>query len=231
MKNYKCVFFDLDHTLWDYETNSCDTLTDLYQSYNLEASGINDCAKFHQQFKKVNTELWDLYDRGLITNEVIRRERFKNILGHFNVFDEKLCAELSIDYLYACPKKGNLLPHAIETLQYLAQHYALTVVTNGFDEIQQVKLTSGNLRQYFTYIVTSQKAGHKKPSREIFDYAMKANGIKSHEVVMVGDNLLTDILGAHNALIDSIFFNPEKIPHDVKVKHEITSLAELQKIL
>jgi putative hydrolase of the HAD superfamily len=231
MKPYKCIFFDLDHTLWDYEVNSCDTLGELYVSYDLNAQGVYNLDTFKQQFKKVNTQLWDLYDRGMINNEVIRKERFKQILEYFDIRNEKLCQDLSVDYLHLCPQKSTLIPHALETLQYLANHYSMTVVTNGFDEIQNVKLTAGNLHSFFAHIVTSQKAGHKKPSREIFDYAMEANGVKCNEVIMIGDNLLTDIAGAQNASIDTVFFNPEKVGHTVKVKHEVTSLAELQKIL
>jgi YjjG family noncanonical pyrimidine nucleotidase len=231
MKPYKCIFFDLDHTLWDYETNSCDTLLELFNSHGLQACGITDCDSFQRQFKKVNTELWDLFDRGLITSEVIRQKRFKEILEHFNAYDEQLCETLSVEYLQNCPKKGNLIPHAIETLEYLGENYDLTIVTNGFDEIQQLKLTSGNLHRFFKHIVTSQKAGHRKPAPGIFDYAMKINGILPQQALMIGDNLLTDIAGAHNASIDSVFFNPESVVHDVKVKHEIASLVELQNIL
>jgi YjjG family noncanonical pyrimidine nucleotidase len=231
VKPYKCIFFDLDHTLWDYETNSCDTLDELYISYNLKHHGVHDIQSFKDQFKKINTELWDQYDRGLITNDVIRKQRFKRILEYFHVHHEKLTEDLSTDYLNNCPKKGNLIPNAIEILQYLSEYYALTVVTNGFDEIQNIKLTAGNLHSFFNHIVTSQKAGHRKPSAKIFDYAMKANGVKCQEVIMIGDNLVTDIGGAHNASIDTVFFNPEKMIHTTRVKHEIHSLAELKNIL
>ena len=231
MRPYKHIFFDLDHTLWDYETNSCDTLSELYTTHSLFERGVHNVESFKQQFKRVNTELWNLYDRGIITSEIIRKERFKQILEYYSVCDGKLCETLSVEYLYACPKKQNLVPHAIETLEYLSSNYEMTVVTNGFEEIQSVKLTAGNIQRFFRHVVTSQKAGYKKPSPEIFEYAMKANGVKADEVVMIGDNLLTDIAGAHNAAIDSVFFNPEKLTHDVKVKHEITCLSELQKIL
>lgn len=231
MKPYKVIFFDLDHTLWDYESNSCETLQELFDRYDLKTNGVIDCKTFQQQFKKVNTELWELYDRGLITNEVIRKERFKQILAHFNIQNEELCEKLSMDYLYACPKKSALIPFAMETLTYLADHYPMTIVTNGFEEIQHLKLTAGNITRYFDHIITSQKAGAKKPSRQIFDYAMKVNNVKPHEVVMIGDNLITDIGGALNASIDTIYFNPEKIEHDVEVKYEISCLSELQNIL
>lgn len=228
---YKVIFFDLDHTLWDFEGNSCSTLQELFTAYDLEKIGVTDCALFQQQFKKVNTNLWDLYDRGLITSEVIRRERFKKILEHFGLEDPKLCEKLSLDYLHSCPKKGGLIPFAQEVLDYLTEHYDMTIVTNGFEEIQHLKMTSGNLVQYFDHIVTSQKAGHRKPAREIFEYAMKINNVRPEDAVMIGDNLMTDIGGAMNASIDTVFFNPEKIKHDVSVKHEINCLSELRGIL
>lgn len=231
MKPYKVIFFDLDHTLWDYESNSCETLQELFNSYNLPTNGVNDCGVFQQQFKKVNTELWELYDRGLITSEVIRKERFKKILSHFNVENEDLCEKLSTDYLFACPKKSGLMPFTVETLNYLADHYPMTIVTNGFEEIQNLKLAAGNLHSYFQHIITSQKAGARKPSRQIFEFAMKVNDVKPHEVVMIGDNLITDIGGALNSSIDTIYFNPDKIEHDVDVKYEISCLSELQNIL
>jgi putative hydrolase of the HAD superfamily len=227
---YKCIFFDLDHTLWDYECNARETLLDLHTSYNLLQRGI-DFEDFHKHFKTINFQLWEQYDRGLIDNEVIRNERFKQVLERFRVREEKLSDALSHEYLYGCPKKGNLVPFAREILEYLSAHYKLTIVTNGFEEIQPVKLLSGNIDHYFDHVITSQKAGYKKPAREIFDYALSVNNLQCHEVIMIGDNLITDIGGARNACIDTIFYNPEAIRHTEKVKHEIRSLSQLQNIL
>lgn len=227
----KCVFFDLDHTLWDYETNSCETLHELFITHSLPEKGVTDFNKFHQEFKRVNTALWELYDTGKIGSEVIREERFKQILNAFQAYDKKLSDTLSVEYLYECPKKANLMPHAIETLQYLAGRYKLSIITNGFEEIQNTKLTSGNLHQYFDHIVTSQKAGHKKPAREIFDFTLGKNGALHHEAVMIGDNLLTDIKGARDASISHVFYNPDKIKHQDKVTLEIESLKELYSFL
>jgi FMN phosphatase YigB (HAD superfamily) len=164
-KRYKCIFFDLDHTLWDYESNARETLIELYDAYDLRSRGVSDAASFCRQFTKVNLALWDLYDTNQVDQQYIRRERFKQILEHFNAYDEKVSEELSEEYLLECPKKANLIPHAVDVLEYLACHYALTVVTNGFDEIQQVKLNSGNLHRFFKHIVTSQKAGSMKYSK------------------------------------------------------------------
>ena len=230
-KKYKCILFDLDHTLWDYETNAKETLYELYDSYDLGAKGVTDKESLYRQFRKVNVELWDQYDRQLINHDFIRIERFKQILEHFGAYEEQLSTDISVDYLNRCPTKGNLMPYAEEVLTYLFQNYKLTVVTNGFEEIQHMKLKSGNLHRFFDHIVTSQKAGHRKPSEKIFEYAMKANGVNSDEALMIGDNLVTDIGGARGAGIDSVFFNPEKIVHNGETDREITCLSELRSIL
>jgi YjjG family noncanonical pyrimidine nucleotidase len=230
-KKYKCVFFDLDHTLWDYETNAKETLTELFFSMDLASRGVTDADSFYLQFRKVNTALWELYDRELIDQEHVRRERFRQILSHYSNCEEGLCDELSVVYLEKSPRKANLIPYAIDVLDYLSSRYSLTLVTNGFEEIQKLKLAAGNLDKYFQHIVTSQKAGHRKPSLKIFEYAMALNDIRCGDAVMIGDNLVTDIGGARAASIDTIFYNPERITHNERVSHEIACLSELKNIL
>lgn len=228
---YKCVFFDLDHTLWDYETNSRDTLQELFEQHKLQQRGVMQFEAFHAVFKRVNQELWYLYDHGQIDSTVIREQRFQKILDAFQLSDRQLAAQLSKDYISQSPKKGKLLPGAEETLQYLVEAYPLTLVTNGFHDVQHTKLASGNLTHYFRHIVTSERAGYKKPAREIFDFALAANGVSSNEAIMVGDNLLTDIAGAQNASVDAVFFNPDGVAYNQPVKHEIRNLPELCSLL
>lgn len=231
-KKYSCIFFDLDHTLWDYETNSKETLEELYGQYNLFEKGVTHFKAFHQCFQDVNAKLWILYDTGKIDSEVIRKERFKQILENFNAYDEKLSRDISHDYLITCPKKGNLMPGASTVLKYLKDRsYQLSVITNGFEEIQHLKLTSGNLTNYFDHIITSQKAGHRKPAPEIFQFALDRHRIHNHEAMMIGDNLITDIGGAKNAGIDTVYYNPENIPHNESLHLEISKLEELLQIL
>lgn len=228
---YKCVFFDLDHTLWDYEANSRDTLQELYTHHELARKGILHFDTFHSVFKQVNQELWQLYDQGKIDSTVIRKERFRKIFKVFNLDIPELALQLSQDYIRESPKKSKLVPGAAETLQHLANHYALTIVTNGFDEVQHTKLASANLTPYFNHIITSEKAGCKKPAREIFEVALAANKVSAKEAIMVGDNLFTDIAGAKNACLDSVFFNPEGWKHEADVLYEIGSLTELCSLL
>lgn len=228
---YKCIFFDLDHTLWDYETNSKEALKDLYHHYQLEDKGVYVFEDFYLRFKEVNFRLWDFYDRGMINSAMLRKERFKQVLEFFYAYDEKLSDNISNAYLELCPQKGNLMPYALETLRYLSEKYMLTIITNGFEETQRVKLATGNLHSFFDHIITSQKAGCRKPAKEIFEFAMKCNDVKPCEAIMVGDNLLCDIAGARNAAIDAVFFNPESIKHNEEVAYEITNLKQLSGIL
>jgi YjjG family noncanonical pyrimidine nucleotidase len=230
-EQFKCIFFDLDHTLWDYETNSRETLQELFDAHLLQEKGVADFESFFQEFKRVNAALWELYDHGKIGSEVIREERFKQILEAFNAYEKKLSDDISHEYLYTCPKKGNLMPHAKETLTYLAERYRLSIITNGFEEIQNTKLTSGNLHQFFDHIVTSQQAGHKKPAREIFEYTLLKNKVSSGEAIMIGDNLITDIGGAQKASLAHVFYNPDKFNHNERVMMEINSLHELCSLL
>lgn len=227
---YKCILFDLDHTLWDYETNARETLAELHTQFKLSNKGISE-VEFFNSFYRVNNELWDLYDRGLLHRDVIRLERFHRVFLFFGLHDYALSLKLSDAYISESPKKSNLMEDCLETLEYLHPHYPMVIVTNGFDEIQSTKLHSSGIHHFFKSIVTSGRAGHKKPAKEIFEFALAENNFGPHEAIMVGDNLLTDIAGAANARVDSVYFNPHKIKHTTPVNYEIEKLAGLREIL
>jgi YjjG family noncanonical pyrimidine nucleotidase len=228
---YRCILFDLDHTLWDYELNSREALTELYLQYRLNERGIKNEESFLDTFYRINNELWDQYDRGELHRDVIRLERFHKIFLALGLDDYDLSLEVSGEYLEHSPKKKHLIPGCKETLDYLQPKYPLVIVTNGFDEIQSTKLSSSGIDHYFKDVVTSARAGHKKPAAEIFEFALRENGVSSHEAIMIGDNLLTDIAGAKNAGISTVFFNPKKITHDTKVDFEIERIPELMNFL
>lgn len=227
MKEYRCVFFDLDHTLWDYETNSEETLRELFDKYNFKS----DFRDFYNGFVRINNEIWDSYDRGLIGRDVIRNERFHRVFKNVGLYDYELSLKFSEEYIRESPKKKNLVAHAKEVLDYLHSKYPLYIITNGFDEIQATKLQSSGITHYFKGIVTSARAGCKKPEKEIFEFALRENGFACSDSIMIGDNLLTDIAGARNALVDTVYYNPYKFEHEEPVTYEISSLKELTSIL
>lgn len=231
LKTYSLLLFDLDHTLWDFENNSRETLEVLFGKYDLENKGIAGFKHFFEIFSRINMQLWDFHDRNLIGQEVIRLQRFNKVFSAAGLEDYPLSLLFSDEYHLELPKRKNLLPYAIETLDYLHVKYPMVIVTNGFNEMQQTKMHSSGINHYFKSIVTSQRAGDKKPSKQIFDFTLEEAGHAHNSVIMIGDNLQTDIVGARMAGIDTVYFNPNSKPHSEEVTHEIKSLKELQVFL
>jgi len=230
-KKYKCVFFDLDHTLWDYETNSEEALHELFDRYSLKDLSPSPFRDFYSSFVKINTEIWDAYDRGLVGRDVIRNERFDRIFKSVGIDNYELSLQFSEDYVRESPKKANLVAHAKDVLDYLHTRYPLYIITNGFEEIQSTKLASSGITGYFKGVVTSARAGCKKPEKGIFEFALRENRFGCADSIMIGDNLLTDIAGARNAGVDTVFYNPYKLQHEDAVTYEIESLHQLINIL
>ena len=231
MKKYHHIFFDLDHTLWDFEKNSAETLADLYRQYGLMAFDLFSESRFIEKFKQVNGHLWDLYNAGKIDKGEIRERRFITIFTDLGLTPEQIPADFGQVYLQSCPKKSHIIPYAIETLDYLQRKYALHIITNGFDDVQDIKLTSANIKKYFQEIVTSESVGFKKPEKEIFEYALDVSKAEVSSSIMVGDNLHTDIKGARGINMDQIYFNPNDLSHRENVTYEVNCLSELSNIL
>ena len=228
---YKHILFDLDHTLWDFERNSSETLYELYEIYHLDQFNIFNNNEFVQKFKAINAILWEQYDRNDIDRMFIRTNRFKMVLTQLGLEEQDVPKDISEVYLDICPTKRNVIPDTFEVLDYLKGRYQMHIITNGFDDIQDTKLNSSNLRGYFDKVFTSEAVGFKKPSKEMFEKAVNLIGTSKKSCVMIGDNIETDIKGAINASLDVIFFNPENINHELTVTHEISSLVELKTIL
>lgn len=231
MKKYKAVFFDLDHTLWDFELNSEYALIELFNVHNLADIGINDPSEFILHYREINKKMWDAYHTKSITKELLRSGRFNQTLEKFGIKNEKLAESLAADYLRICPVKTNLFPGALDILNYLSQKYSLHIITNGFKEVQYLKIRNSGLLSFFRNIHISEEIGFRKPEAEIFNYAVKKSGTVHEQCIMIGDNLEADICGAENAGIDAVFFNPMKTQPEKKVMYEIDHLEQLKTIL
>jgi putative hydrolase of the HAD superfamily len=228
---YKDLFFDLDHTIWDFELNSKETLWDLHQKYALEAKGINNFDEFYNIYSLHNHRLWDRYSKGFIKQEELRWKRMYLSLLDYKIADEALSKEISIDYLTILPNKKNLFPYTIEILEYLKnKDYAMHLITNGFESVQFKKIKNSNLADYFTEVITSEASNSLKPNKEIFEYALKVTNAQLETSIMIGDNESADIQGAINAGMDSIFVNHLQIEPTVPATHTITHLKELENI-
>jgi len=231
MKKYKHIFFDLDHTLWDFEKNSDETLQELFYELKIGELGSFTLDDFMGHFRRIHHHLWDLFNQQLIDRHTIRTQRFKQIREALSVAEHPVFEQFSDAYIQRCPQKPHLIPHTVEVLDYLKNDYHLHIISNGFDEIQAVKMKSSGILHYFKTIVTSETTGARKPSKEIFEYALKASNASTADSLMIGDNLLTDIGGATNANLDSVFYNPEKLTHTERVTFEISSLCQIKELL
>jgi putative hydrolase of the HAD superfamily len=228
---YKDLFFDLDHTIWDFELNSKETLWDLHLKYELEAKGIHDFDVFYSQYSVHNHRLWDRYTKGFIKQEELRWKRIYLSLLDYKIANEALSKEMSVDYLDILPNKKNLFPYTIEILEYLkSKDYTMHLITNGFESVQFKKIKNSNIADYFTEVITSEASNSLKPNKEIFEYALKASNAKLETSIMIGDNESADIQGAINAGMDSIFVNHLQIQPTVPATHTITHLKELENI-
>lgn len=231
MKYYHHLLFDLDHTLWDFKRSATETLGELYDTYRLATLGNFSIQQFCDTFEAVNYYLWGLYNRGEYDQQRLRTERFGMILTRLGVAGGRVPEGLAEEYLRICPTKPHVMPHTVATLDYLRQHYRLHILTNGFAEVQAIKLRSAGLSEYFDQVVASDTTGHRKPYQPIFDHMVRQLKTDRRRCLMIGDNLRTDILGAKNAGIDQVFYNPERLPHEENVTHEVACLSELRIIL
>jgi len=225
----KDIFFDLDHTIWDFDKNAAETLHDLYYTFKFDKL-------FHQANSDVfietytvnNHRLWGDYHHGRIDKATLRKARFADTFMQLGVDPTLFPIAFEEEYLAICPTKTHLFPHAHETLQYLHGKYQLHIISNGFKEACEKKLAHSHLLPYFKTIVISENVGVNKPHPKIFEYAVANSGADTGKSVMIGDNLDADVRGAQQFGMDAIFFNAAGAEKPTDVHHMIQDLKELQ---
>jgi putative hydrolase of the HAD superfamily len=230
-KTYKHLFFDLDHTLWDFETNSGITLQKLHSYFNLTQRGVPDFELFRRTYEMHNEKFWERFRKGYIKRDELRWKRMWHTLLDFKLADNKLAHEMSSIYLEMLPQQGQLMPYATELLEYcLSKNYQLHLITNGFETTQWQKMRTSGIDHYFKQVITSEGSNSMKPLKGIFEYAITATGATIEESIMIGDAMEADILGAQKFGMDQVYFNPGKIAHIHKPTYEISCLSELKQL-
>src|SRR6476660_7679951 len=229
---YKHLFFDLDHTLWDFDANARATLEQLHIDLDLVSKGVHDFELFHKNYLQHNEKLWERYRNGYIKQEELRVKRMWLTLLDFKIADDKLSEEMNVRFLDLLPTRTLLFPYTKEILQYLAnKNYSLHLITNGFEKTQHSKLKYSGLAMYFKEVITSEGSNSLKPQKEIFEFAFEKAKAKPEESIMID----VDILGALNAGIDQVHVNHlTKEPVPVMEKklptYTVYSLRELEAI-
>ena len=230
IKKYKHLFFDIDRTLWDYETNSRQALRLMYSKRNLLQYSI-DIEQFIAEFNRFNELMWTKFRNGLINKAIVRDRRFYLTLKKLGVENNDIALKLSADYIELSPNQTNLFPEVIETLTYLKPKYHLHIITNGFNEVQFLKLRNCGIEHFFEKIVTSDNAQSQKPNMKIFAYALSSVNAKKQDSLMIGDDWDLDIMGANSFGFDQVYFNPNRNEQTGKATFEIAEIAELRSLL
>ncbi|MPM02916.1 Pyrimidine 5'-nucleotidase YjjG [bioreactor metagenome] len=233
MKNYTHVIFDLDRTLWDFDRVSHEVLGELYLEL-LQPHTTFSFDYFHEHYKVINSGLWEMYRRHEIEKELLRVKRFTLALEVIGLDRPWIANELADKYVQKTAERAYLFPGTIELLDYLkSEGYVISVMTNGFKEVQYPKIARSGLGHYFEYLFISEEIGYNKPDIRIFEFALKKMNAKPEKVVFVGDDYEVDIEGAAAAGMDQVFFNPHTEPSEggKPATYRISELKELMKIL
>lgn len=232
MTRYQHIFFDLDNTLWDFDRSSILAFDKIFEIFNLINYGIPSAKDFHKTYFDHNNKLWDLYRKGEIDKEFLKIERFRLPLKDYGIVDEKLAIDLGESYTDYAARLVALVPNTMEVLNYLKdKNYNIHLITNGFLEVQSIKMQSSGLDKMIDHSFVSEVVGFKKPDHRIFFHAMDAVGGNIKNSVMIGDDLSVDIIPAKEIGMKHIYFNRKKISHNEMLDYEIEDLIEIKEIL
>lgn len=228
---YQHLFFDLDHTLWDFDTNSREALQDIYHSLRLADAGVYDFEMFHKLYLGHNERLWDRYRKGQMKVDELRWKRMALSLLEFKIGNDALAHKMAVEFLEILPTKQVLFPDTIEVLTYLRnKQYQLHLITNGFEKTQHHKLKTAGIDIFFREVITSEGSNSLKPHPEIFEYALVRTGAEKKYSIMIGDTPEVDILGARKAGIDQVYVNHTGNPEPVDATFTVYSLKGLEEI-
>lgn len=226
MKDIQHILLDLDRTLWDFDTNSRNALKKGIEHIVPE---INP-TEFISIYEPINEQLWELYRNHEIVKEELRWKRFFLAFQKFGIENKELAEEMADFYVQNSPYQTTLIEGTIELLEYLKQKYHLHIITNGFDEVQHIKIEASGLGKYFNTVTTSEMVGARKPHADFFNHVLNEINAKPHECMVIGDDFGADILGAEKAGMPSIFFNP----YNPSIQHKgltVTKLSEIHQLI
>lgn len=227
------ILIDLDDTLWDFRLNSKIAMQEIYNDYQLNQY-YDSFESFYDVYTTKNHQLWEQYAKSEITKDFLSLERFLyplRIVGNENV---EFAKKLGEDFLYRTTMQTNLVDGAIETLEYLkAKDHTLSIISNGFVEVQYTKLRRSGLLPYFTNVFLSEEVGYQKPDIRFFQIVLEKLQAQPTDCLVIGDNLQTDIQGAKNANINAIFFanDSEFLENGHQFMPIIRNLKQLKKLL
>lgn len=223
----KHIFFDLDHTLWDFETNSDKAFEKAFQNLDFKV----DLNKFLNYYRPINQKYWKWYREEKVTKDQLRHGRLRDTFEILKIkTTPEILESMALEYIKVLPENNQLFDGTIEILEHLSVKYQMHIITNGFQEVQFLKLEKSGIAKFFKEIITSESVGVQKPHPAIFEHAMKVVNTSAQECIMIGDNWEADIMGAYNCGMRVIFCNYHKEPVGNNIQ-SITHLLQLKQYL
>jgi putative hydrolase of the HAD superfamily len=225
------IFFDLDHTLWDFESNSKIALKNTFEKFVQNRYPLITYKNFEQTYEAINLDLWDKYRKKLITVNDLKMKRFKDTFEKFDVrLNDSAIEEINEFYLYDLSEQSILIEHTEYILEKLSEKYELGILTNGFKETQIRKMKNSGIDKYFSVLVSSDEANAIKPDKKIFDYAVNKTKHKHENILYIGDDLKNDIIAGKEAGLQGIWLNILSDERHPEVE-TVLSLKELENLL
>lgn len=223
-KNIQHIFFDLDHTLWDFDKNSGLTFGKIFEIHEVDVS----LEKFLNVYEPINFKYWKLYREEKVTKQELRYGRLKDTFNEIDIsLSDQLIDNLSEDYIVYLSSFNYVFDSTYDVLDYLNAKYELHIITNGFEEAQEKKMKASNLRKYFNTVTNSEMVGVKKPNPKIFNFAMDLANAKPEHSVMIGDSLEADIKGAIDVGMQALYFDYKNSDYNDSYQR-ITHLSALK---
>jgi putative hydrolase of the HAD superfamily len=198
------IFFDLDHTLWDFEKNSMLTFDKIFNEQILSI----DLEQFIFYYNPINHDYWKKYRENKISQDELRYNRLADTFEQmkFKTTNSQI-DQISEAYITYLSSFSHLFEGAIPLLEKLKSNYHLHIITNGFEQVQNLKIKNSGLKTFFDFIFTAEKVGFKKPHPQIFIEALNQTKADPKKSLMIGDSLEADILGALTQGMHAIHFN------------------------
>lgn len=201
------MFFDLDNTLWDHRANSEKALKSIFEEQEITQRFDLSFDEWHPVFYEKNEVLWALLRDKEINKDQLRERRFTKPFAFFDIDEPELCQFFDAEYLERMKHQTGLVEGAVQLLDFLKPNHILHIITNGFEEVSTHKVENSALKGYFTTLTCADEINVRKPDPKIFDHALNKAGAAKEDSLLIGDDLVADIVGAIEYGMDTIFLN------------------------
>lgn len=224
---YQWIIFDADGTLFDYDQAEYSALRKSFRFFDLEYR-----SEYLDIYRGCNKKLWEAFELGNITIEKLKIKRFELFLKQIGaVVDSEAFSHEYLNQLSAC---SYLIDGAEKLITFLSGKVGLILMTNGIKEVQRSRFGRSSIHTLFSDIIISDEVGVAKPDKRIFEIAFENMSILDKStVLMVGDNLSSDIKGGINFGIDTCWYNPNHFEQDPEIRatYELKNLQDLRIII